>query len=124
VYHIPQLKDNIISLGQLDENSCKYSAENGVMTVLDRQRKVLARVKRTKNRMYILNIQPAKPICLLAHAKEATWLWHMRYGHVNFRALRSLAADHMVEGMPILDQVEQVCDGCMVAKQRRQPFPT
>jgi transposase InsO family protein len=123
VYFFPQLKDNIISLGQLDENGCKYSAEDGVMTVLDRQRKVLARVRRTKNRMYILNIPKAEPVCLKAHAKEASWLWHMRYGHVNFRLLRSLATDGMVEGMPVLDQVEQVCDGCMVAKQRRHPFP-
>ena len=30
----------------------------------------------------------------------------------------------MVNGMPHLDQVDQVCNGCMVAKQRRLPFPT
>lgn len=124
VYFIPWLKNNIISLGQLDENGCKYSAEDGVMTVLDRQRNVLARVRRTKNRMYILNIQQTEPICLMAHAKESSWLWHMRYNHVNFRSLRSLAAEGMVEGMSILEQVGQVCEGCMIAKQRRLPFPS
>jgi hypothetical protein len=70
VYFIPRLKSNIISLGQLDENGCKYSSEDGVMTVWDRQRNVLAKVKRTRNRMYVLNIQPAEPVFLLAHAKE------------------------------------------------------
>jgi transposase InsO family protein len=30
----------------------------------------------------------------------------------------------MVEGMPEIDQVEQVCDGCMLAKQKRLPFPS
>jgi hypothetical protein len=84
VYYIPRLKNNIISLGQLDENGCKYSAEDGVMTLLDRQRNVLARVKRSKNRMYILNIQHTEPVCLLSHAKEQSWLWHMHFGHVNF----------------------------------------
>jgi hypothetical protein len=54
VYYIPRLKTNIVSLGQLDGNGCKYSVEDGIMTVLDRERKVLARVKRTRNRMYIL----------------------------------------------------------------------
>jgi hypothetical protein len=44
VYFIPKLRSNIISLGQLDEIGCKYSAENGVMEVLDRDRKLLARV--------------------------------------------------------------------------------
>jgi transposase InsO family protein len=123
VYFIPRLKSNIISLGQLDEIGCNYSGGDGVLTVWDKQRRILAKVNKTKNRMYILNLQPTEPVCLLAHAKEQSWLWHMRFGHVNFRALRSLAAEGMVNCMPVLEQVEQVCDGCMLAKQRRSPFP-
>lgn len=103
MYYIPRLKSNITSLGQLDENGCKYSGENGVMTVWDRQRNVLARVPRTGNRMYVLNIQPSEPVYLLAHAKEEAWLWHMRYEHVNFCSLHALAAERMVEGMPQLE---------------------
>jgi transposase InsO family protein len=123
VYFIPRLKNNIISLGQLEENGCKYAGEDGVMTLWDRQRNVLARVPRTRNRMYILKIQPTEPVCLLAHASENAWLWHMRFGHINFRSLRTLAAENMVEGMPHLKQIDQICDGCMIAKQRRLPFP-
>lgn len=123
VYFIPRLKNNIISLGQLEENGCKYTGENGVMTVWDRQRKVLARVPRSRNRMYILKIQPTEPVCLLTHAKEEAWLWHMRFGHLNFRSLHSLAADDLVVGMPQFGQVDQICDGCMIAKQKRLPFP-
>jgi hypothetical protein len=33
VYHIPRLKSNIISLGQLDENGCKYAANDRLMMV-------------------------------------------------------------------------------------------
>jgi len=29
----------------------------------------------------------------------------------------------MVEGMPIVKQVEQVCDGCLLGKQHMKPFP-
>jgi hypothetical protein len=29
----------------------------------------------------------------------------------------------MVQGMPILDHVDQVCDGCLIGKERRAPFP-
>jgi hypothetical protein len=42
----------------------------------------------------------------------------MRYGHLNFRSLGTLSAEGMVNGMPQLKQVEQVCDGCMIAKQK------
>jgi transposase InsO family protein len=73
--------------------------------------------------MYILKIQPTEHVCLLAHATENAWLWHMRYGHINFKSLHSLLAENMVEGMPCIEQVNQICDGCMIAKQRRLPFP-
>jgi hypothetical protein len=29
----------------------------------------------------------------------------------------------MVKGLPVLDQVDQVCDGCLIRKQKRAPFP-
>ena len=34
-----------------------------------------------------------------------------------------LTGENMVEGMPCIEQVDQVCDGCMIAKQKRLPFP-
>jgi hypothetical protein len=76
------------------------------MTLWDRQRNVLARVPRTRNRMYILNIEQTHPICLLNHASENAWLWHMRYGHLNFRSLGSLSAEGMVNDMPQFKQIE------------------
>ena len=29
----------------------------------------------------------------------------------------------MVRGLPLLDQVDQVCDGCLISNQRRASFP-
>jgi hypothetical protein len=116
VYHIPKLKSNIISLGQLDENGCKYTVDDGLMTVWDWDRKVLAKVKRSRNRLYILKIEHTMPECLYARTAEASWLWNARYGHVNFHALRTLVEKQMVRGLPQIDQVNQVCDGCMIAK--------
>ncbi|KAB5521596.1 hypothetical protein DKX38_025915 [Salix brachista] len=68
VYYIPMLKSNIISLGQLDENGCKVVIEGGVMTILDRLQRLLAKVKRSSNRLYVLNIAPALPECFLIEA--------------------------------------------------------
>ncbi|KAB5531914.1 hypothetical protein DKX38_018584 [Salix brachista] len=65
VYYIPMLKSNIISLGQLDENGCKVVIEGGVMTILDRLQRLLAKVKRSSNQLYVLNIAPALPECFL-----------------------------------------------------------
>jgi hypothetical protein len=54
---------------------------------------------------------------------DVAWQWHARFGHLNFRALRALGKKEMVEGMPVIDHVEQVCDGCTLSKQHRTPFP-
>jgi hypothetical protein len=103
-------------MGQLDEYGCKTLVEDGFMTLWDRARKVLARVKRSNNRLYVLNIKQSKPECWLAKSMEDAWLWHARYGHVNFHALKKLADKEMVNGMPQIDHIERVCDGCLVGK--------
>jgi hypothetical protein len=74
--------------------------------------------------MYLARFGLAPPICLLAQSESQSWLWHARYGHLNFRALNDLGAKSMVEGMPIIKRgVEQICDGCIIGKQHRKPFP-
>ncbi|WVZ62734.1 hypothetical protein U9M48_012444 [Paspalum notatum var. saurae] len=98
-YYIPKLKSNIISLGQLEEGGCKVVLENGVLTVLDRERALLIRAPRTNNRTYTIRLK------------------------VTVRALRELGTKNMVEGVPVINRVEQVCDGCVIGKQHRAPFP-
>jgi hypothetical protein len=122
VYFISKQRSNIISLGQLDDIGCKYSAEDGVMTVLDRERKLLAKV-RSKNRLYILNIESTLPVCLKGEIQSESWFWHARYGHISFKALKQLAQGGLATGIPKIEQMEQVCDCCLVGKQRCSPFP-
>ena len=55
VYYIPALR-NSISLGQLDENGSRVMVEDGVMRIWDRRRRLLAKVTRSANRLYVLNV--------------------------------------------------------------------
>lgn len=91
MYYIPHLKSNIVSLGQLDENGCKVIIEDGHLYIFDRQQRLLTKVKKSGNQLYKMNLNMAEPICLLGAIKESSWLWHARYGHLNFQALRKLA---------------------------------
>jgi len=43
-------------------------------------------------------------------------VWHARFGHLHFAALRKMGRDGLVHGMPLLTQVEQVCDACLTGK--------
>jgi hypothetical protein len=65
----------------------------------------------------------AQPVCLLAHRGDTAWRWHERYGHIHFDALRKLARDDMVRGLPVIEQVEQLRDCCVATKRRRTAFP-
>jgi hypothetical protein len=47
----------------------------------------------------------------------------VRFGHLNFRALRTLTQQELVKGLPEIEQVDQLCTCCLVGKQRRAPFP-
>jgi gag-polypeptide of LTR copia-type len=65
VYYILMLRSSIISLGQLDQNGCKIVIEGGVMTILDRTQRLLAKVSRSESRLYLLHIPQALLECLL-----------------------------------------------------------
>ena len=53
-------------MGQLDETGCKITIEDGVMRILDKARKIMARVGRTGNRLYTVRLHIASPVSLLA----------------------------------------------------------
>jgi transposase InsO family protein len=123
VYYILALRNSIISLGQLDESGSRVEINDRVMRIWDRHRHLLAKVTRGTNRLYVLNVQVAQPLCLAARWDDVAWQWHERFGHLHFEALKRLNDKGMVRGLPSLDHVEQFCDVCVLTKQRRLPFP-
>jgi hypothetical protein len=59
---------------------------------------------------------------LMAKGVDNACLWHARFSHLNFQALRRLAREDMVKGFLEVEQVEQLCTGCLMGKQRMTPF--
>jgi hypothetical protein len=96
VYYIPTLRNSIISLGQLDESGSHVEIKDGVMRIWDHHHRLLAKVTRGTNRLYVLNVQVAQLLCLAAHRDDGAWQWHERFGHLHFEALKQLSAKGMV----------------------------
>jgi hypothetical protein len=65
VYYIPQLKSNIVSLGQLEEKGFKFVGEDGRLCVLDQDRTLLISAHRVGNRLYLAKFGLTPPVCLL-----------------------------------------------------------
>ncbi|KAL8101414.1 hypothetical protein AgCh_033340 [Apium graveolens] len=82
------------------------------------------KVKKTENRLYKISLEESKLSCLLTKLEENTWLWHARLGHVNFRALELISKEEMALGIPEMIQPLKKCEGCLMSKQSRRPFPS
>ena len=121
VYYILQLRSSIVSLGQLDERGSEVLIKDGVLRIRDRERRLLAKVNRSRNCLYLLDLKVEQPVCLAAQSGEEAWLWHTRYGHLSFEALGRLGK--MVRGLPHIVHVGELCDSCLAGKQRRLAFP-
>ena len=80
VYYIPRLVSNIVSLGQLDEGDCDVHIRRGVLRIRDDKDRLILRVQRSAERLYLLQAKLARPLCLAVRAADGVWLWHERFG--------------------------------------------
>ncbi|KAF2322074.1 hypothetical protein GH714_006270 [Hevea brasiliensis] len=60
VYYIPKLKSNIISLGQIDESGGRILIECGALRVYDNSNRLIIKVRRQQNRLFIADLQIAE----------------------------------------------------------------
>ena len=47
VIYLPDLKNNILSLGKLDDQGCRTSLSEGYLTIRDKKGKLLTKTKKT-----------------------------------------------------------------------------
>ena len=59
-----------------------------------------------------------------AEVKDENWLWHLRFGHLNFGGLNSLHRKGMVKGLPLIEEPENLCEEHILSQQHRETFPT
>ena len=123
VYFVPGLFWNLLSVGQLSEKGHKVHIENGICTIRGVNNKLITTVQMTKNRMFPMTLQTKNLLSFQAMMKDNNWLWHLRYGHLNFRGLKLLVQKRMVTGMPLIECPDRPCEGCLVGKQHRESFP-
>nr|GEY81046.1 hypothetical protein [Tanacetum cinerariifolium] len=77
------------------------------------------------NNMYTLSLQDmmaSSPICLLSKAsKTKSWLWHRRLSHMNFGAIKHLARQGLVRGLPKLKfEKDHLCSACAIGKSTKK----
>ncbi|BBG96571.1 transposable element gene [Prunus dulcis] len=122
---VPGLEENLLSVGQMMEHGYYLVFGGNVVDVYDDQSlgNRIVRVQMTNNRCFPLTMMPAGELALRASVSHCLQTWHKRFGHLNERSLKLLENQGMVHGLPHLEQVSVVCEGCMLGKQHRDSFP-
>lgn len=59
---------------------------------------------------------------MLTKGEEETWLWHLRLGHVNFKAMQLMWRHKMAHHFPSTILPKDLCSGCLMTKQPRKSF--
>jgi transposase InsO family protein len=78
--------------------------------------------KMASNKLYPI-IAEAKLACLQTECEDVTYLWHCRYGHLNYKSLKILQQKNMVRGLPKIEESNHVCADCLIGKQHRDAIP-
>jgi len=115
-FYVPALRNSILSLGRLDEGGSEVRIKGGILRMWDQRRRLLIKVQRSPNHLYIHHFNAAVPssrpqastrsngdvLCLTARKDEQAWLWHELYDHLHFDVLHKLCKEDMVHGMPVI----------------------
>jgi hypothetical protein len=125
VFFIPELKNNLLSIGQLQEKGLAIVMKDKACKIYHPTRGLIMQTLMAANRMFILlATMITQPLnCLIASMDDLSDLWHRRYGHVNNKSLKTLESKQLVKGLPKFKATNTACTVCHRGKQHRAVIP-
>ena len=121
VLYLPHLGKNLLSVRAMTSLDAVVQFEAEECKIM-RNSQVLG-VGEIKGKLFILKL-----IAEQAHtAKENSdaQLWHCRLGHLGMENVKKLSEKNMVDGMDCtnFDGNKSLCEGCIMGKHHRMPYP-
>jgi len=125
VFYVPELKNNLLSISQLQEKGLAILIKSGIYKIYHPVRGLIIQTRMTVNKMFVLiaKDQVKDVSCSHTQAQDVSHLWHYRYGHLSHKGLRTLQYKKMVQGLPQLPVSTTKCTACFSGKQHKEPFP-
>jgi hypothetical protein len=76
-----------------------------------------------QSRLYTFSkfIEPNSAL-LLTHVDERSRIWHESFEHLNFRYMKQLSKQVMVDGLPDIHFSKGICEGCVLGKHPQEKF--
>ena len=70
----------------------------------------------SKNKILPYILTSTDQHALKASVGDTSWLSHYRYGHLNFKSLALMYEHNFVDGLPIIKNVDDICENYIVGK--------
>lgn len=129
VLYVPNLGANLFSIGVATQRGVTATFQDDRVT-LSKNGKNVASGTRSGEKLYRMDFVVSEPTMetkdFAAVARDGNiQLWHERLGHVNFPTIKKMQSLSLVEGMKLTFgcQDTSICEGCIMGKHHRQPFP-
>ncbi|KAE8707154.1 hypothetical protein F3Y22_tig00110387pilonHSYRG00984 [Hibiscus syriacus] len=117
VRHIPGLKRNLISVGQID-GECYSTTFSSCECKITRGALVIACGKKTDTLYVTSNLEN---IIAAVDADGKSNLWHQRLGHMSEKGIKTFLSKGK---LPDLENVDVgLCEDCIFGKQKKEPSP-
>ncbi|KAH9723491.1 hypothetical protein KPL70_007130 [Citrus sinensis] len=124
VLYVPNLTQYLLSVGQLIQKGFSIYFDDEKCKIIDKTNNhTVAVVEMSKNKVFPLVMPLDENVALKTENLDLSNLWHLRYGHLNYKGLNLLKQKNMVTGLPDVGRYEKVCEGCIYGKMHRLPFP-
>ncbi|KAM0021224.1 putative RNA-directed DNA polymerase [Helianthus debilis subsp. tardiflorus] len=129
VYYVPDLKNCLLSVGQLQQRGLSFLIQSDVCKVFHPERGLLFQSNMSTNRMFPLsedtrsNSAQRTEGCNYTSDEDVAKLWHERLGHISKTSMGALQQRKMVRDLPSFSVDDDVCKDCLVGKQTREAIP-
>lgn len=121
VYYIPELKNNLLSIGQLQDKGLSILIQHGKCMIYHPTKGLIMETIMSGNKMFCLvaSMMPNESTCFQNVSENESYLWHCRFGHLSYQGLRTLFYKKMVNGLPSIQIPKKLCTECLIGKQHR-----
>lgn len=122
---VPDLRTNLMSVTKITDKGYQVLFSKQTASVLDKSGNVVLVADRI-NDLYYVRTDKSKERSNFVSSSDELYLWHKRFGHLNFRDLKTIISSQSITGTNprIGKQQSKSCDACIMGKMFHAPYPT
>ncbi|CAJ2652692.1 unnamed protein product [Trifolium pratense] len=111
VLFVPEINQSLLSVGQMMEKNYSLHFKDKRCTILDPAGSMLMTVE-IRGKSFPIEWKQTTMHAFPSSVNDSS-LWHKRLGHFSYSALKQMSSHDLVENLPIIEDVVDMCDGAI-----------